>query len=183
MKKDKKKLFKLDLACGSNKQKGFTGVDITKKNTKADIAHDLLVYPWPFADNSVDEVWCSHYLEHLPHGTGLQDGMVDFMNEVWRILKPGAVARFLTPYYASSRAFQDPYHTRYITESTYLYFTKDWREMNKLTHYPITTNFTIERIDHAVNQSLVGRAQEAMQAMASMNWNIIDDLLVVLKKP
>lgn len=98
-------------------------------------------------------------------------------------MKPGAIARFLTPYYTSGRAFQDPYHTRYITEATYLYFTKKWREMNKLTHYPIKTDFEIVKIDHSVNQAFIGRAQEAMQGMAMMNWNVVDDLLCTLKKP
>lgn len=176
------KKIKLDLACGDNKQKGFTGVDIAK--TKGvDIVYDLTKYPWTFAkDNSVDEIWASHYVEHLPHGVGLQDGMVDFMNECYRIMKKGAIARFLTPYYASARAFQDPYHTRFITESSYLYFTEAWRKMNKLEHYPITADFEIVKIDHSVNPAFVGRAQEAMQQMAAMNWNVIDDLMVTLKK-
>lgn len=177
------KPYKLDLACGNNLQKGFVGVDITKKGTKAKIEHDLNVYPWPFKDNSVDEIWCSHFVEHLPHGLGLQDGMVDFMNECWRIMKPGAIARFLTPYYANARAFQDPYHTRYITETSYLYFNKNWRKINKLEHYPITADFEVVKLDHSVNQAFVGRAQEAMQQMAMMNWNVVDDLLVTLKKP
>lgn len=178
----KKKLLKIDLGCGDNKQKGFVGVDIIK--TKGvDVVHDLTKYPWPFKDNSVDEIWASHYVEHLPHGVGLQDGMVDFMNECWRIMKKGAIARFLTPYYANARAFQDPYHTRFITESSYLYFTKEWRKVNKLEHYPIHTDFQIIKIDHNINQSFIGRSQEAMQQMAMMNWNVIDDLLITLKKP
>lgn len=186
----KEKVFKrpkgwigLDLACGNNKQKGFKGVDITKKGTQADIEYDLTIYPWPFKDESVDEIWASHYIEHLPHGVGLQDGMVDFMNECWRILKKSGIARFLTPYYANARAFQDPYHTRFITESSYLYFNKQWRKMNKLEHYPIKTDFQIEKMDHSISQTFIGRAQEAIQQMAMININVVDDLLVMLRKP
>ena len=172
----------LDLACGNNKQKGFIGVDITKKGTQANIEHNLSIYPWPFKDESVDEIWCSHFVEHLPHGVGLQDGMVDFMNECWRILKKGGIARYLTPYYANARAFQDPYHTRYITETSYLYFNKEWRKVNKLEHYPIHTDFQIAKIDHSIGQVAQGRATEAVQYMATHNWNVVDDILVTLKK-
>lgn len=177
----KKKLVRIDLASGQNKQKGFLGCDIVKMKG-VDIVHDLTKYPWPFKDNSVDEIWCSHYVEHIPHGVGLQDGMVDFMNECYRIMKKGAIAKFLTPYYASNRAFQDPYHVRFVTEASYLYFTKSWREMTRLTHYPITADFEIVKYDHSVNQAFVGRASDAMQQMVMMNWNVIDDLLVTLKK-
>ena len=59
----KQNKLKLDLACGNNKQKGFIGVDITKKGTQADIEWDLMKFPWEFAkDNSADEVFSSHFL-------------------------------------------------------------------------------------------------------------------------
>lgn len=177
-----KKLVRLDLACGNNVQRGFVGVDIVLDGTKAKIQCDLTKIPWPFADESVDEIWCSHFLEHLPHGAGLQDSLVDFMNECYRIMKKGSLARFLTPYYTSARAFQDPYHTRYITETSYLYFNEDWRRANKLEHYPIKANFEIVKYDHSVNASMLGRAQEAVQGMVANNWNVVDDLLVTLRK-
>lgn len=179
----KKKLFKLDIACGSNKQKGFKGIDIIKKGTQADIEHNLLVLPWPIKDNSVDEIHCSHFIEHLPHGTdGFNDPFWDFFNEIGRILKPGGKATFITPYYASMRAFQDPTHQRFITEATYLYLSKEWRKLNKLEHYPVHTNFKIESINHAISEELNGRAQEAIQYAAGHYWNCVNDLHVVLSK-
>ena len=55
--------FKLDLGCGKNKQAGFVGVD-ERAFEGVDVAHDLR-RPWPWSDSSVDEVHCSHFLEHL----------------------------------------------------------------------------------------------------------------------
>ena len=52
IKKDPKKL---DLACGNNLQPGFTGVDLVKDGTQADIEWNLLKFPWPFKDNSIKE--------------------------------------------------------------------------------------------------------------------------------
>lgn len=28
---------------------------------------DIFSYPWPWQSNSVDEIWCSHIVEHIPH--------------------------------------------------------------------------------------------------------------------
>jgi len=172
----------LDLACGNNKQPGFTGVDITKKGTKADIEHDLMTFPWPFKDNSVTSTFASHYLEHIPHGDGYHDPFFQFFDELYRILKPGGTATFVTPYYTSMRTFQDPTHMRFIGEASYLYVSKKWRELNKLTHYPIKANFEVVGMNHAISPEFEGRTQEAVQYAASHSWNVVNDIVVTLKK-
>lgn len=127
--KIEEKLVKLDLGCGSNKKAGYTGVDFVKTDD-SDVVHDLKVYPWPWEDSSVDEIHCSHFLEHL---SGRE--RIDFMNECYRILKPGKQLVIITPYWTSCRAVQDPTHVwPPICENTFLYFNKLWMEGNKLTH-------------------------------------------------
>jgi len=88
---------RLDLACGNNKLEGYLGVDITLDGTEADVCWDLEKYPWPFESNSVDEIFCRHYIEHI-------SDLIMFMNEVYRILKPNAKVTFVAPYYTSVRA-------------------------------------------------------------------------------
>src|SRR5262245_49044872 len=95
---------RLDLGCGNGLKDGFIGVD-KYPSTQADILHDLLEFPWPFGDESVDEIYCAHFLEHVP---GKQRGI--FMDEVYRILKPGARATFVAPAYNHQRAVQDYTH-------------------------------------------------------------------------
>ena len=59
--------LQVDLACGSSKHADdYLGVDVSDE-TDADIIWDLHIYPWPFEDNSVDKIHCSHYIEHIPH--------------------------------------------------------------------------------------------------------------------
>lgn len=182
MKKDNK--VRLDLACGSNKQKGYIGVDITKENTQADIEWDLLKkYPWPWEDNSVDEVFASHFLEHIPKGDSFQAPIYQFMDEIYRILKPGGIARFISPYYTSVRAVQDPTHHQFISEPMFNYFSKKWREINKLTHYPVKCDFEIVKLDHAVSEEYTGRAQDAVAQAAMHFWNVVMDLQITLRKP
>jgi len=131
---NKKQKLKLDIACGKKTKDGFTGVDIWEG---AEIVADLEKFPWPFADNSVDEIYCSHYIEHTPD-------LISFANELYRIMKVGAKAEIIAPYYSSIRAWQDPTHLRAISENTFLYFSKKWREINKLDHYPINVDFDFE---------------------------------------
>lgn len=158
------------------------GVDIAPgKNVK--IVHDLMTFPWPFEDNSVDEIECSHYVEHIPHGDGYQDPFFKFFDECYRILKPKGTMNITTPYYMSMRAFQDPTHMRMITETSYLYIDKDWRKREGLDHYPISCNFKTIKIDHGSDPALThGRTSEAIQQMATHYWNVIADLMVVLEK-
>jgi predicted SAM-dependent methyltransferase len=172
--KELAKVLKLDVACGNNKKEGFTGIDICKTE-QADIVHDLNIYPWPFEDNSVDEVWCSHFIEHVAD-------IMKFMNEVHRILKPGAQVTFISPYYSSVRCWQDPTHVRAISEQTYLYYNKGWREANKLEHYPITADFNITGWFHAWNASYASRSQDAKNFALQHYNNVVDDLWAVLVK-
>ena len=104
--------FRLDVACGSNKTPGFFGVDIAKTKD-VDVVWDLEKFPWPFPDNSVDEIVCNHYIEHTKD-------LISFMNELYRIMVPGGTAIIRAPYYNSMRAWQDPTHVRAISEATFL---------------------------------------------------------------
>ena len=82
---------KLNLGCGDKKYPGCTNVDLYGD---PDVRCDLSVFPWPFADNSVDEVFSEHFLEHV----------VDFEKtvlEMHRILKPGGLLHFKVPHFTS----------------------------------------------------------------------------------
>lgn len=122
-------LIKLDFGCGENKREGFTGVDLYAPN--ADVKCDLTQFPWQWKDNSVDEIHCSHFLEHIPGPVRVQ-----FMDECWRVLIAGGRATFVVPYWSSPRAIQDPFHAwPPLSEESFLYFNKAWRTQNKLNHY------------------------------------------------
>jgi hypothetical protein len=56
--------LKLDLGCGQNPKDGFEGVDIA--GGKAVHVMDLFKFPWSFESESVEEIHCSHFLEHVP---------------------------------------------------------------------------------------------------------------------
>jgi predicted SAM-dependent methyltransferase len=171
--------MKLDLACGNNKMEGFTGVDCVKLE-KVDIICNLQEYPWPFEDGSVEEIFCSHYVEHIPHGDG-KDGLFRFFDECCRILKPGGTIKVIAPYYSSIRAWQDPTHRRAISEATFFYMNKGWREQNKLEYYQVDCDFDFT-YGYIFSQAWQTRSKEAQLFAAAHYINVIEDIHVVFTK-
>jgi ubiquinone/menaquinone biosynthesis C-methylase UbiE len=109
--------MKLNLGCGGKRIEGFVGVD--KIKTKAtDKIWDLDVFPYPFSDNSVEEVLMDNVLEHL-------EDVILSMEELYRICKPGAKVRINVPYFKSNSAFTDPTHKHFFTENSFKYFDKN----------------------------------------------------------
>lgn len=166
--------LKLDLACGQNKTEGYVGVDIWP-GEGVDIVHDLRVRPWPFADQSVEEVVCNQFFEHL---TG--EERMGFMDELWRVMKVDAKAVFVTPYYTSMRAIQDPTHKwPPIAETSYLYFNKGWRDTNGLSHYPIGCDFDFS-FGYLLAGDVAARNQEYRDNAIRQFNNAVTDLQVTL---
>lgn len=164
---------RLDLACGQNKQEGYFGIDIFP-GENVDAVADLTVFPWPIESNSADEIVCSHYVEHTPD-------LMKFMNEVYRILKPGGKIKIVAPYYNSIRCWQDPTHLRAINEATFMYYNKQWRETNKLDHYPITCDFDFT-YGYDMNVAWANRSEEARNFAILHYNNVINDIHVVMTK-
>ena len=69
--------MKLNLGCGESKREGYINLDYPEIN--------LEKIPYPFDDNSVDEVLLSHVLEHL----WIKPTLV--IEEIHRILKPDGI--------------------------------------------------------------------------------------------
>lgn len=117
-------MVRIDLGCGPHKREGFTGVD-SIAFPGVDVVTDLRSR-WPWEDSSVDEAHCSHCLEHF---TATE--RVHFMNELWRVLKPGAKCLVIVPHWASGRSYGDPTHQwPPVAEFGFFYWKKAWRLVN-----------------------------------------------------
>ena len=109
-------MIKLDVACGTNKQKGFIGIDI-RDLPGVDIVHDLEQFPWPLHDESVMIAVASHFFEHVKPWLSIK-----LMDELWRVLIVGGTLAVATPYPGSVGFWQDPTHQNGWSEITFQYF-------------------------------------------------------------
>ncbi|MFA6054066.1 MAG: methyltransferase domain-containing protein [Thermodesulfovibrionales bacterium] len=171
--KEEEKPVKLDLACGNKKTPGTIGVD-SKKTPSVDVVHNLTKFPYPWKDNSVDEIYCNHYVEHT-------EDLISFIDECWRILKPEGKMYITAPYYSSIRAWQDPTHKRAISEATFLYFNKQWREQNELKHYGIKSDFDFT-YGYAIAPEWANRSDEDRAFAICYYINVVSDIHITLIK-
>ncbi len=81
--------MKVNLGCGAKFREGYVNVDCCGT---PDVVCDLSVFPWPWGDDSVDEVRSEHFLEHV------QDYEKTIL-EMHRILKPGGAIWFRVPHF------------------------------------------------------------------------------------
>ena len=109
-------MIKLDIGCGQNKQEGFVGIDY-REMEGVDIIHNLETFPCPVEDESVMVAISSHVVEHIKPWFS-----IPFMDEVWRVLVPGATFAVATPYPGSRGFWQDPSHCNGWNEATWQYF-------------------------------------------------------------
>jgi len=106
----------LDIGCGANKQKNFVGLD-KRKLPGVDIVHDLEQFPYPLPDECCLTIVGSHVVEHIKPWL-----MLEFMNELWRIMKLGGQLALSMPYAGSGGFWQDPTHCNGCNEVTWQYF-------------------------------------------------------------
>ncbi len=184
--------LRLDFGCGKTPAEGFLGVDFHEPTAKFCV--DLFKFPLPWEDSSVSEIRASHFLEHIPareveerdmrslssHPAPIgKDFLCHFMDECYRILKPGGVMTVIVPSGRSDRAFQDPTHRRFFVESSFAYFSKQWRDVNGLGHYLCTCDFGAE-VNPSIPSELSVLHPEAQARRFRESWNTTVDFFARL---
>jgi predicted SAM-dependent methyltransferase len=87
---------------------------------KPNVVHDLESLPWPFEDNSFQELHGYEIWEHLGRQGDARSFFAHF-SEAYRILAPGGFLVATCPSYRSMWAFGDPSHTRVITSGSLVF--------------------------------------------------------------
>ncbi len=175
-------LVKVDLACGGTKKEGYIGIDAYQCEG-VDIVHNLMEFPWPFEDNSIYEMNCSHFVEHIP--IQLADGsygLNKFMEEVYRCLMPGGTILITAPYYTSMGAWQDPTHTRGITDVTFSYYDKTLTKQFHLDHYTGKCDFELITRTYKLFPEWETRAPEVRTQAIKLYHNVVQEIQFLLRK-
>ena len=167
--------MKLDLGAGINKKEGFIGVD-SRGFPGVDVVADL-TKPWPWADETVDEVHCSHMIEHLT-----AEQRIFFVNELYRVMKKGAKATIVTPHWSSTRAYGDLTHQwPPVCEMWYYYLNKDWRAVNAPHNDGYICDFDATW-GYGLHESLLARNPEFQQFAINFYKEAAQDLHATLIK-
>jgi len=116
---------RLNLGCGINIEKGSINLDGVKLKG-VDVVHDLNKFPYPFKDNTFDEVFADNVLEHL-------NDLQKPLEELSRICKPNAILEIIVPLAPTMNAFRDPTHKLFFTYRTFEYFTEETKSLNHYT--------------------------------------------------
>ncbi|MBL1140629.1 MAG: methyltransferase domain-containing protein [Proteobacteria bacterium] len=179
--------MKINLGAGSDIRDEYVNHDITKL-PGIDVVHDLNVFPWPWEDNSTDEIVAKDIIEHL-------DDFMAAMEEIHRILVSGGVVRIKVPYWNSVSRYADPTHQRGFHEITFKFFDPTSIYCQERHYYtrarfliaeesfvvaPFTPYFAIPGVGE---RRITGRwAKRFFGLIGNILSNIILDLEVVLEK-
>ena len=126
-------MSELLIGCGNRriKQLSLSTPDWTNLTTldfdpdcTPDILHNLEVFPYPFEDNSFDEIHAYEVLEHVGQ-QGDWKFFFDQFGELHRILKPGGVLCASVPKFDSVWAWGDPSHTRVLSHGSLVFLSQD----------------------------------------------------------
>lgn len=134
------------IGCGSSHEKRFAIDNNSEWNNlvtldinpdhKPDVVWDLCQFPYPFEDNTFDEIHAYEVLEH----TGAQGDYKFFFaqfTELYRILKPGGYLFATCPAWNSIWAWGDPSHTR-VLQHVHLNFLNQQEYTNQIGKTPMS---------------------------------------------
>lgn len=163
---------KLNLGCGTKLLDGYVNCD-NSDNVNVDKKFDLNTFPYPFEDNSVDEILLDNVLEHL-------DNIVAVMEELYRILKNAGKVNIFVPYAKSDWAFQDPTHIHFFTENSMNYFSTD----SEYNYYTKVRYKIIRRDLVAESRTSKNRIRNLIPFRSVLRyflWNMYDAVYFVLE--
>ncbi|MEX2054199.1 MAG: methyltransferase domain-containing protein [Candidatus Colwellbacteria bacterium] len=103
---------KINIGSGTDRRPGFLNIDI-EESVKPDIVRDI-EKGLPFDDNSVDEIYCSHTLEHV-------NDLLFVIREFYRVLKNSAKLTIVVPLMDPS----DMTHVRFFNDHTFRTMTEE----------------------------------------------------------
>ena len=106
--------MKLNLGVGRESLEGWLNVDL-QQYPGVDKLLDLDDVPWPWDDQSFDEIKAFDILEHV-------DDIVAVMSECWRVLQPGEQMTIRGPVWGGPNHRDDPTHRCGFTERSFNYW-------------------------------------------------------------
>jgi len=109
--------MKLNFGCGRDIKKGYVNVDIEPLEG-VDEVWDLNIFPYPFKDESAEEILCISTLQIVKN-------VIKVVEEFHRILKPGGLLFINVPHFTGTNLWKDLSHRRGFSYYAFEFFTND----------------------------------------------------------
>jgi len=178
---------KLNLGCGSKKLDGYINID-KYDAYNPDIIHDLEKFPYPFEDNSVDEILLSHVLEHIGQNPDMFNSII---KEFYRICVHGAKIDIRVPHPRHDDFISDPTHVRPITVLGLQLYNKElnlkW-ELSGAANTPMAiihnVDFRIKNVSHVLDKKYIDLLKsekiqkDEIQDLAHKYNNVIKEIKI-----
>lgn len=136
---------KINLGAGSELKEGFINCDWLQL-PGIEKVFNLLNFPWPFDDQSADEISAHDVLEHMPPFTNTGASFpISFVEEAHRILRPGGKLFIQVPHWQSRNLWIDLTHVRGYDEKSMDYFDPE-KDLGKWYGYYSRCKFSVNAV-------------------------------------
>lgn len=155
--------LKLNLGCGHHFLLGYLNVD---KVGNPEVRWDLEIFPWPWENDSVEEIVMTHVLEYLGE---TKDLYLRIWQELYRICKPNAVIYLLVSHPRHDDFINDPTQVRAVTPASLELFSKRknlaWAEM-QVANSPLAlyldVDFEISQTNYILDEPWFSQYHQGM---------------------
>lgn len=156
--------IKLNFGCSKWKLPGFINID-KDPSVKPDLLKEITL-PLDWEDNSVDEIYCGHFIEHL-----FIDDAIEMIKECYRVLKPGGNVIFVVP------DFQKIFNEFDFVRANKMIMSNDGKDIEKVgqpidPHKSLWTKYRLETemLNAGFRTEVLG---EYKYLVANVSWQTI----------